>query len=87
MIVVSTHVQAVTGHEFLQPEKATILGACKVISQEPLNISCRSIDIEVPATGTWQSTPVVAQLVAECTLPANDLVVAYRAEKPLGAKL
>ncbi len=36
MLVVSTHVQSVTGHERLQPEKAAILGACKVISQEPL---------------------------------------------------
>ena len=46
--VVSTNLQEVTGEEVLCPEKATLLGPCKVIPQEYPNISCLSIDIILP---------------------------------------
>ena len=42
--VVSNQIQEVNGNETLDPEKATVLGLCKVISQEYPNIICRSID-------------------------------------------
>src|SRR5208282_3828541 len=42
--IVLNNVQAVTGEETLNPEKATALGACKVIPLEYPNISCRSVD-------------------------------------------
>ncbi len=77
VFAISTHVQAVTGEELLQPEKSTILGACKVIPQEPLNIICRSIDLDVFHSVAWLPT-ATAQVVAECTASTNDLVVAYR---------
>src|SRR5581483_11316392 len=77
MLVISTRVQAVTGKEWVRPEKATLLGACKVIPQEPLNITCRSIDLEVLPEEHWLRT-AAAQVVAECRTPASDLVVAYR---------
>ena len=64
VFAISTHVQAVSGEELLQPEKATLLGACKVISQEPLNITCRSIDLEVfPGVASLQTA--AAQVIAE----------------------
>ena len=77
--VISNHLQAVTGEEILCPEKATVLGPCKVIPQEYPNITCRSIDIVLPQLGTWQADKLVDALLAELTVQkASDLMVAYR---------
>jgi acyl transferase domain-containing protein/acyl carrier protein len=73
IIAFSTHMQEVTGQETLQPGKATLLGACKVISQEPLNLVCRCIDLATPSDG-WK----IEELVAECSSGTTDLQVAYR---------
>ncbi len=81
IVAVSTHMQNVTGQEPLQPEKATILGACKVISQEHTTILCRSIDLAMPAGGIWTETACADWIIAECTTSTPDLVVAYRDEK------
>ncbi|HEY2963827.1 MAG TPA: type I polyketide synthase, partial [Pyrinomonadaceae bacterium] len=73
--VVSNELQEVTGEEDLCPEKATLLGPCRVISQEYQNILCRSIDVIVPQAG---STGLVDQLLAEISGDSTDRVVAYR---------
>ena len=46
--VISNNVHVVTGEEVSFPEKSTVLGACKVIPLEYLNVRCRNIDIVVP---------------------------------------
>ena len=78
LVVVSNQIHAVTGQETLCPEKSTILGACKVIPQENLNIFCRAIDLEILASGKWADAPILDQLIAECLSEVSDLVVAYR---------
>ncbi|MBE9213161.1 acyltransferase domain-containing protein [Plectonema cf. radiosum LEGE 06105] len=45
--VISNNIQDVNGNEKLDPEKAAILGLCKVIPQEYPNIGCRCIDINL----------------------------------------
>lgn len=78
LVVVSNHVQAVTGEELLCPEKAPVLGLCKVITQEYPNIICQRIDVgTLEATG-WAHTSFVENLAAECLVAPTDLVVAYR---------
>lgn len=77
MLVFSSHVQVVTGREALQPEKAPLIGACKVISQEPLNITCRCIDLEVDYANE-QGPELVAQCLVECASQAADQMIAYR---------
>jgi acyl transferase domain-containing protein/acyl carrier protein len=86
--VVSNNVQEVTGEEELCPEKATLLGPCRVISQEYQNILCRSIDIILPDlvqpavaasnAGTAQRQDVAENLLAEITSESSDRVIAYR---------
>jgi phthiocerol/phenolphthiocerol synthesis type-I polyketide synthase E len=76
--VVSAELQPVTGEERLCPERATLLGPCKVIAQEYTHLSCRSIDVVVPAAGDWRAGRLVAQLAAELTHPFTAPVVAYR---------
>ncbi|KAB8315460.1 SDR family oxidoreductase [Tolypothrix campylonemoides VB511288] len=76
--VVSNNMQQLLDEDYLCPEKATILGACKVIPQEYSHISCRSIDITLPQTGTKQWQQVIDNLLVEITTTISEQVIAYR---------
>lgn len=76
--VVSNDLQEVTGEEELCPEKATLLGPCRVISQEYQNILCRTIDVVLPEAGTARRERLVDDLLAEIASESPDRVVAYR---------
>ncbi|MFE0043488.1 type I polyketide synthase [Streptomyces albireticuli] len=68
---------SVTGEETLQPENATLLGACTVIPQEVAHVTCRTLDI----TGTDPSAPrqeTVDAVSAALGLPAGDAGLALR---------
>jgi len=75
LLVVANHLYDITGNESLCPEKATVLGSCKVISQEYPHISCRQVDVVLPASGTEN---LVEQMIAELTTHSEDAIVAYR---------
>jgi len=77
VVLISNHLHDVSGEERTCPEKATLLGPCKVIAQEHLNIACRSIDITLPASGTHAEARLTDQLLAEI-LASSDVAVAYR---------
>ncbi len=76
--VVSNNLQEVTGEEDLCPEKATLLGPCRVITQEYQNIICRSIDVVVSEAEGVQRQRLVDDLLAEIAGETSDLVIAYR---------
>lgn len=76
LAVISTHMHEVIGEELRCPEKATLLGAVKIIPLEYPNISCRSIDVAIPESGCSQT--LTRQLLAELSADRSDLVVAYR---------
>ncbi|MDZ8110303.1 MAG: SDR family NAD(P)-dependent oxidoreductase [Nostoc sp. DedQUE12a] len=76
--VISNNLQSVTGTEVLSPEKATLLGPVKVISQEYANINCRSIDVILPPNGSWQKEKLIENLLAELTLDKPEKLIAYR---------
>jgi len=78
--VVSNNMQQVTGVEALCPEKATVLGPCKVIPQEYPQINCRSIDVVIPPDGIFEQKRLIDQLLAELIATTSDNVVAYRGE-------
>jgi acyl transferase domain-containing protein/acyl carrier protein len=76
--VVTNHMLEVTGDESLLPEKATVLGPCKVIPQEYANIKCRVVDIALAAAGSVDEERLAENLIGEfAALPFED-VVAYR---------
>lgn len=79
--VVSNHIQELTDEDELCPEKAMLLGPCKVIPQEYSNITCRSIDITLPQSGTKQWQRLIDQLVAELAVELPDQVIAYRGNR------
>lgn len=74
--IVSSQLQQVTGEETICPEKATLLGLVKVIPQEYLNLSSRSIDI-VLSNNKLEPT-VIENLITELTTISQDSVIAYR---------
>ncbi|MEH1940535.1 MAG: beta-ketoacyl synthase N-terminal-like domain-containing protein [Nostoc sp.] len=85
--LISNQIQEVNGNETLDPEKATVLGLCKVIPQEYPNITCRSIDFvltnrrgaeNAEREGGDFDSHIVDQIINEFTALSPDLVVAYR---------
>jgi acyl transferase domain-containing protein len=80
MAVISDGVQTVTGREPLSPEKALVLGPCKVIPQEYPSIGCRGIDVTLPAdeNGELGRAGLVDFLIEELLEARPDAVIAWR---------
>ncbi|MEM1393273.1 MAG: acyltransferase domain-containing protein, partial [Cyanobacteria bacterium P01_H01_bin.150] len=82
--VISNNIQDVNGNEKLDPEKAAILGLCKVIKQEYPNISCRCVDInlnnhrDTKERQEYYESDIVDKLFDELTSVSSDDVIAYR---------
>ncbi len=80
MTVVTNGLEDVTGNELLHPEKAVLLGPCKVIPQEYSYLDCRIIDVELPempAGSEVATARLVRQIMAESERDAGS-VVAFR---------
>jgi acyl transferase domain-containing protein len=75
--MVSNYVHNVSGQEEICPAKSTLLGACKAITQEYPNLSCRNIDLSALTT-SGESDEVAKQLIAESESNSTEPVVAYR---------
>ncbi len=78
IIVISNHMQDVTGDEILSPEKATILGLVKTISQEYFNFTSRCIDVTLPHGGSNQEKILIEHLIAELITKSGAQIIAYR---------
>ncbi|KOP26849.1 hypothetical protein AMR41_08275 [Hapalosiphon sp. MRB220] len=78
IVVVSNNMQEVTGVEALCPEKATVLGPCRVIPQEYPHITCKNIDIVISESETWDERGLLGCILSELAAPPSNLVVAYR---------
>jgi acyl transferase domain-containing protein len=77
--VITCEAHDVTGQEESVPEKATVLGLCKVIPQEYPHITCRNIDLGPNDHNAATLGPeLIDQLLAEMGPDSTDLVVAYR---------
>jgi acyl transferase domain-containing protein len=79
LVVVSNHMQEVTGEEPLCPDKVPILAPCKVIPQEYPNITCRSIDVMLPEPRQpdeeWLLNQITGELAAK---KPGSATIAYR---------
>ncbi len=76
--VVTSNAQNVTGNDLVFPEKAAVLGACRVLPQEYPSASCRNIDIAFADLAAAESEELIDQLVMEFSAQAVDSLVAYR---------
>jgi acyl transferase domain-containing protein len=78
MIVVSNDIYHLTGFEAICPEKAPVLGLCKVIPQEYAHITCRHIDVLVSSHEQAQMKLHAELLFNDCAQASSDKTVAYR---------
>ncbi len=78
IMVITDQFEDVTGSESLCPEKALLLGPCKVIPQEYAYLSCRLVDVELPAGDDAAKNRLVHQIVAESQAEPVSSMVAYR---------
>ncbi|MDZ8030982.1 polyketide synthase [Nostoc sp. DedSLP04] len=76
--VVTNNLYNVIGDEILCPEKATILGPCKIIPKEYLNINSCAIDVVIPASNIPPTPKFIDYLITELTTQQTDNIVAYR---------
>lgn len=77
LIAVATGLHAVTGEESLAPEKATLLGLCKVLPQEERQLECICVDLDI-ATSTVDLRALAQSVVTECRAGNPGAVVALR---------
>ncbi|WON74760.1 type I polyketide synthase [Nitrosospira sp. Is2] len=76
--VIANQLEDVTGSEQLSPEKASLLGPCKVIPQEYSYLTCRVVDVELQAFDEAAKTRLVKQVLAEAQADYVPSIVAYR---------
>ncbi len=76
LTVVTSGTQEVLGSERLSPLRATVLGPCRVMSQEYPLLRCRTVDVPVPLEPA--TAELVEQVLAEITSGSAEPVVAYR---------
>jgi NAD(P)-dependent dehydrogenase (short-subunit alcohol dehydrogenase family)/acyl carrier protein len=78
--MVASHLHEVVDGDRVEPAKATVLGACKVIHQESAHLSCCSIDVVPPPPGSPAEERLADQLLAELAAAGPELepAVAYR---------
>lgn len=77
MKVILNNLHDVTGGENLSPEKALVLGPCRVIPLEYPNIKCSNIDIELPKSDSYREE-LQNLLIQEIVAKTSDSIVAYR---------
>ena len=77
--VVASGLHVLTGEErAVRPDKATVLGLCKVMELELPHVRARTIDLTLPGTDHALAR-LSAQLVAELRAVEGEAIVAYRA--------
>jgi len=78
LIVVTDHLLGVTAGEPVHPEKAPLLGFCRVLPLEQPGISCRCLDVALPASGSRQEAQILDLIAAEVMAHGGEEVVALR---------
>ncbi|SDY22717.1 type I polyketide synthase [Nitrosomonas sp. Nm58] len=76
--VITSQLTDVTGNEQLHPEKALLLGPCRVIPQEYSYLGCRIIDVEFQPTESSARLRLIKQILAEIQTDSLASIVAYR---------
>ncbi|MBU8665451.1 amino acid adenylation domain-containing protein [Virgibacillus pantothenticus] len=77
--VITNDIHDITGDENLSSEKSILIGLCKVIPQEYVNIKCRCIDINI----TEQNDKLLEHLMIEMHSDITETMIAYRNNRRL----
>ena len=76
-LLVSNYLYDVIGDKTILPERATLLGPCRVVPQEYANISCRHVDLDI-LPGQEAGTLPWTHLLADFASATQEKIVAYR---------
>ncbi|MET0791173.1 MAG: type I polyketide synthase, partial [Polyangiaceae bacterium] len=79
--IVASGLEDITGTEQLVPEKATALGAAKVIPLEYPRLTCRVVDVLPPSLGDAALGLLVEQLSREVCAQPSEPWAAYRGRR------
>ncbi len=77
LFCVSSHLQSVPGDAEVHPEKAVLLGACKVIPREYPQVACTTIDVALPSSAA-DAQQLIDRLLREFEGESADAEVALR---------
>ncbi|HEX8148211.1 MAG TPA: beta-ketoacyl synthase N-terminal-like domain-containing protein [Pyrinomonadaceae bacterium] len=80
VVAVSNNLHNVVGGDASRPEQATLLGVCKVIPKEYPHVTCRSVDVVLPAPQAGGYAETAARLIAELSEESAEAVVALRGD-------
>ena len=78
IVMVTNGLHLIAGERDLYPEKATVLGLCKVIPKEYPDISCQSIDVLLPEEEPDANERLGEMILAEITAKEPEFIVAIR---------
>lgn len=78
LVVLTDHVQSVAGGATLQPAKATVIGACRVLPREFPNVRARAVDVALPPNASWQFDRLVANVATELASGDAAETIAWR---------
>jgi acyl transferase domain-containing protein/acyl carrier protein len=76
--VVTDNMQKMVGEERLCPEKATVLGAVRVMVREYPHLNCRSIDVVLPGFPSRDYETLLDHLFEEWMTKSPGRIVAFR---------
>lgn len=76
--VVTNNMHFISGEQVPQPEKSTVIGPCRVIPREYTGISCQSIDMILPESGSDAEKRLIEAIIAEITAKEYEFIVALR---------
>jgi acyl transferase domain-containing protein len=79
--LVTSGVQVVLGDETVPAEKATVLGAVKVVTQELTNLRCRNIDVALRGISEEGLERLADQVIRELAQENFEPVAAYRNDR------
>jgi len=80
LILLSEGMQQVAGESLSAPQRAPMLGVCKVANSEFPLLDCSCVDIQITGQPQGRLQALLDALVPELLSASNDDVVAYRGE-------
>ncbi|WP_055106381.1 type I polyketide synthase [Paenibacillus ihumii] len=78
LIALTGNLQWIANEQVRSPERATLLGALRVIPQEYAQIRARAVDVSLADLASASSVRLIRQLLQEIEHGGEDFVVAYR---------
>lgn len=81
IFLVTNDLHSLSGEETVRPEKALLIGQCRVVPQEYPSMKCCNVDITFPPIDQTQAESMMQAFLGEITSEITDAVVALRGNR------